>query len=213
MNIDLFSARSAASRPLVIGFSKGRGFDEALEYIQIDRTNEYDHFANGGIPVFCDPVNNLKLVKVRSKDLPLLLLHNHIDIAFGSSVWFDESDSCELKLFTTLALQKCRLSVIGKNLMPIQEITSICSKFPNLTAGYISKNGLNAKVVIMEGCHEVALSLDMTDVIIDIIETGQTIERMNFLELECITTVSHGIWTRENDYASIRHLKKLWELV
>lgn len=51
----------------------------------------------------------------------------------------------------------------------------------------------------MEGSHEVALSLGITDAIIDVIETGKTIKRMNLIELDCIKECSHGIWIKKGD--------------
>jgi ATP phosphoribosyltransferase len=199
MNIDfdVLSEKDGNKKALTVAIGKGRGFEESLRFIKTERSAAYDAFAAGTVPVYADPKNNIHLVKVRNKDLPWLLTQGHIDIAIGSSVWFDEFLHHSLKAVTDLPVMKCRLSVIAAKQMKIQDISGICTKFTGIAEQYIVENELRAKILLMDGCHEVALSLGMTDAIIDIIETGKTIERMNLIELGCIRNITHGIWTRE----------------
>jgi ATP phosphoribosyltransferase len=208
MNIDFdgSSEKDWNKEMVTIAIGKGRGFEESLRFVEVEHSSTYQAFASGIVPVYVDKKNNINLVKTRNKDLPWLLSRGYIDIAIGSSVWFDEFLHPSLKVVTDLPVMKCRLSVIAAKQMQIKEITGICTKFTALAEQYIVENELRAKLLLMEGCHEVALSLGMTDAIIDIIETGKTIERMNFIELDCIREVTHGIWTREKDRALIGKL-------
>jgi ATP phosphoribosyltransferase len=201
MNIDFdgSSEKDWNKKTLTIAIGKGRGFEESLRFVETERSSAYQAFASGIVPVYFDTKNNIHLVKARNKDLPWLLSKGYVDIAIGSSVWFDEFLHPSLKAIADLPVMKCRLSVIAAKQMQIKEITGICTKFTALAEQYIVENELRAKILLMEGCHEVALSLGMTDAIIDIIETGKTIERMNFIELDCIRNITHGIWTREKD--------------
>lgn len=196
MNIDLNSLKEKwGKRELTIAIGKGRGFEESLQFMIKRDSEAFQTFANGILPVYFDQETNVRFVKVRNKDLPGLLAKEHIDAAVGSSVWFEEFLYPQVSLVNELPLLKCRLSVIAARQLPISNISSICSKFSIQAEQYISKNKLNARLLIMEGCHEVALSLGMSDAIIDIIETGRTIRQMNFVELECIRNITHGIWT------------------
>lgn len=208
MNIDLnlLTQAKRKNKVLTIGLGKGRGFEELLRLIKIDHGEAYQAFAKGILPVYADEINNLHFVKVRNKDLPWLLAKGHIDVALGSSVWFKEFSHPGLQLVSELPLLKCRLSVIAAKQLPISHITSICSKFQSISKQYIRESKLNANLLIMEGCHEVALSLGMSDAIIDIIETGKTIERMNFVELECIQHITHGLWAKAQDAEEIEKL-------
>jgi ATP phosphoribosyltransferase len=195
MNINLNALKEKwGKKELTIAIGKGRGFEESLHLLRTDDSEEYLSFAKGWLPVYFDKKANIRFVKVRNKDLPGLLAKNHIDVAVGSSVWFEEFSYPGATLVNELPLLKCRLSVITTHSMPVSSITSICSKFSIQAEQYIFKNKLNAKLMIMEGCHEVALSLGISDAIIDIIETGRTIQQMNFVELECIRNITHGIW-------------------
>lgn len=208
MNIDLNVLKEKwGKKGLTIAIGKGRGFEESLRLMTTDDSEEYQVFVKGILPVYFDKKTNVRFVKVRNKDLPGLLAKDHIDAAIGSSVWFEEFLYPNVKLVNELPLLKCRLSLIAAKQLPLNTITSICSKFSIQAEQYILKNNLNAKLLIMEGCHEVALSLGISDAIIDIIETGRTIDQMNFVELECIRMITHGMWTSTN------HADRLSELI
>lgn len=208
MSIDLNALKEKwGKKELTIAIGKGRGFEESLRFITTDDSEEYQVFSKGILPVYFDKKTNVRFVKVRNKDLPGLLAKEYIDAAIGSSVWFEEFLYPTVRLVNELPLLKCRLSLIAKKQMPLNRITSICSKFSIQAEQYILQNKLNAKLLIMEGCHEVALSLGMSDAIIDIIETGRTIQQMNFVELECIRNITHGIW------ASTDHADSLAEFL
>lgn len=186
-------------RPLTIALGKGRGFLEALELIEVTPSQEYTSFKEGIVPSHVDRDAELHLVKVRNKDLPWLLNDGYVDVAIGSEIWFDEFVNADLELFTKLPFVNCRLSVIASGNMLLSDIRSICSKFPNITKQYLKNQVLTSKIITMEGSHEVALSLGITDAIIDVIETGKTIKRMNLIELDCIKECSHGIWIKKGD--------------
>ena len=207
MNIDLRIRKDKAKeKMLTIAIGKGRGFEESLQLVSTTISAAYHAFAKGVLPVYVDQENNVRLVKVRNKDLPWLLSKEHIDAAIGSSVWFEEFSDTSSTLLTELPLLKCRLSLIAAKQIPLSQINAICSKFQFLSDQYIKKNKLDASLLLMEGCHEVALSLGMSDAIIDIIETGNTIRKMNFIELECIQHITHGLWTRTNRVSDLESL-------
>jgi ATP phosphoribosyltransferase len=199
IDLDVLSEKNRNKKALTVAIGKGRGFEESLGFIKTESSGAYHAFAAGTVPVYLDQKNNIHLVKVRNRDLPWLLAKGHIDMAIGSSVWFDEFLHPSLKAVADLPVMKCRLSVITAKQMQVKEISGICTKFTGIAEQYIVENALSAKILLMDGCHEVALSLGMTDAIIDIIETGKTIERMHFMELDCIRSITHGIWTREQD--------------
>lgn len=189
-------------RPLRIAFGKGRGFRESIDFCKTNKTAEFFHFLEGKIPVYFDRLNNVQLLKVRNKDLPWLLRDGHVDVGIGGSVWFDEFNCSSLQPFIKLPLKKCRLSLITAGKKNLCDIKMVCTKFQNITRTYLAEKDINAGILAMEGCQETALYLGITDAISDIIETGETIKRMAFTELETMKVVSHGIWIKQ-DSASI----------
>ncbi len=205
--VKIKTINDVSNKVIRIAIGKGRGFQEALDFLKIEKSMEFEQFMDGVIPVYFDERNKIQLVMVRSNDLPWLLMQGHVDVAIGSSVWFEEYNFSKLDLFTELEVKKCRLSLITSERLDLSKIKTICTRFPNLTKQYAELNDIDPKIILMTGCHEVALTLKISDAIIDIIETGRTIERMKFFELDCLSTVSHGIWIRKGDIFSSGKLK------
>ena len=203
--MDVNFNKNIQGRSLTIALGKGRGFEEALQLIEVTASQEYALFKDGIIPSHVDRINNIHLVKVRNKDLTWLLSDGYVDVAIGSEIWFDEFANTGLELFTKLPFVNCRLSVISSTNISLSAIKRICSKFPAITKQYLEKHSITPEIITMEGSHEVALSLGIADAIIDVIETGKTIKRLNLIELDCIKNCCHGIWIRKDD-AHVRHL-------
>lgn len=182
-----------------IAIAKGRIFTQVIQLLAMPASDAYTAFIQEFIPVYSEPSGaGPELVKVRGRDLPWLLRDGHVDFAIGSSIWFDELGFDGLFLREKLPLKPCRLSVIAAKNLALGGIRRICTKFPNLARQYIGQHNPAVEIIQMEGCHEVALSLHLADAIIDIIETGQTIQRMNFVEIDRIMDVTQGIWVRQD---------------
>ncbi|WP_108867806.1 hypothetical protein [Aquimarina aquimarini] len=192
-------------RELVLGFGKGRGLDEISRCFTFYQTPMFKDFINSKIPYFKDTQNNLICIKVRHADLEWMLKEQHIDIALGSSVWFNNnSQAYESYHLNDKTNKPCRLSVIAKRPIQYHDGMRVVTKFPKLTQNFFAKKGYIVQVKYMSGCHENALMLDFADVIIDIIETGNTIKKLNLIEIETIKNVSHKMYIRSHsDYEKI----------
>lgn len=183
------------SIPLIIGFGKGRGLEECSRSFNFPDSQMIQHILNPKIPYYRDESNNIICVKARHSDLNWMLRDQHINVAVASSVWFDsEDDQFSAYKLDNGFTKPCRLSLISREPMLLNETMTIATKFPGIAKKYFEKKGLNLQVVHMSGCHENALMLGFADAIIDIIETGNTIKRMGFTELDILQEVSHKLY-------------------
>ncbi|HEY9259626.1 ATP phosphoribosyltransferase [Chitinophaga sp.] len=206
MQLYLPDSPDTYTTPLKIAIGKGRGFHESLSLIEMPPASSFNSFRKGDIPVYHDTAGNITLVTVRSRDMCWLLEQGHIDVAIGSSVWFHEYGLPNLSCLQPLPLQQCRLSLIAPRPIALSRIKTICTKFSGISQNYIAAHGMTANIIPMEGSHEAALFLHIADAIIDVIETGRTIERMGFCELDSIISLSHEIWCRKKDEATQKRL-------
>lgn len=185
--------------PLRIAVGKGRGFAESVSLLEMPDTPAFNSFMKGDVPVFHDNHRNITLVTIRSRDLCWMLEQSHVDVAIGSSIWFQEYGLSTLSCLQPLPMQQCRLSLIAPQIIHPRHIHTICTKFTSVAQRYIAAHHMTAHIIPMEGAHETALYLHIADAIIDVIETGRTIRRMGFRELDTITALHHEIWTRKTD--------------
>ena len=185
--------------PLVIGFGKGRGLTESFSQFNFTGDKIVNSFLDPKSMYVHNKPHNIKLVKARHSDLNWMLAQGHINVAIGSSVWFvNSSNSFKEIPFGTKQAMKCRLSLISKKALKLSDIKTVATKFPDLAKTYFLKKAPHVTIKYMNGCHENALMLGFADAIIDIIETGNTIKRMNLVELDTLMEVSHKIYIPKN---------------
>jgi ATP phosphoribosyltransferase len=184
---------------LVIAFGKGRLFTETIENFDfIDNPLSYD-FTSAKIPVYNDIERNITYISVRHADLNWMLKNKHIDIAIGSSLWFLNEGESSLIKARTLQTKNYHLDLIAKKNVEINHIRKVATKFENIALSYFKNRGQKVEVIRMNGAHEVALSLGMADAIIDVVETGQTIRKMNLHQLDIIYKLYHEVWLRNDE--------------
>jgi len=199
------------SPKLVIGFGKGRLFTDTLNNFNFISTPAFQEFVTKKMLQYEDPYNDTTNVIVRHSDLPYLLKNKHINVAVGSSLWFLNDASTSLQKAFTLTTKKYHLALIAKKGMNLNNIQKVATRFEHIAQKYFDNKNKKVKLIKMDGCHEIALTLGFADAIIDVVETGETIKRMNFQQLELIYDLHHEIWLRadENFEKNINTLKHL----
>ena len=66
----------------------------------------------------------------------------------------------------------------------------VASKYPNVTKKYFEKMGLQCSISKLYGSIELAPVLKLSDFIVDIVESGQTLKDNGLKEFETITDIS-----------------------
>ena len=98
------------------------------------------------------------------------------------------------ELFELLDLNvgKCRLAVAGKKGFhdSTDRILRVATKFPHITMDYYSKKCRDIDIIKLNGSIELAPILGLSDVIVDIVETGKTLLENNLEPFETVAPVS-----------------------
>ena len=84
-----------------------------------------------------------------------------------------------------LGLGKCRMAVAAKKDFrdPVGATLRVATKFPNIASTYYTGKCRDIDIIHLNGSIEIAPILGLSDVIVDIVETGQTL-RENNLEVK-----------------------------
>lgn len=85
----------------------------------------------------------------------------------------------------------CRLSVAGPADRPdtplrYESQPRIATKFPRLTQQFFSKRGINAEIIALNGSVELGPVLGLADLIVDLVETGNTLRANGLVEFRTI---------------------------
>lgn len=134
--------------------------------------------------IFENGKSGVRYFWVKPSDVAIYVEHGAADIGVaGKDILLEYApDVYEL---LDLGIGKCRMAVAGKKDM--REITgktlTVATKFPNIARDYYSSIGRAIDIIELHGSIELAPILGMSDVIVDIVETGTTL-RENNLEVK-----------------------------
>jgi ATP phosphoribosyltransferase len=167
---------------LTIALSKGRILQETLPLL-----------AAAGISLRDDPdasrklvldTNDpgVKIVVLRATDVPTYVQYGAADIGVAGKDVLLEHGGAGLYEPLDLGIARCRLMVAGhKGEAPVAGRLRVATKYVNVTRDYFAAQGRQVEIIKLYGSMELAPLVGLADVIVDLVDTGNTL-RANGLE-------------------------------
>ena len=152
--------------------------------------------------VFECPENGVRYFWVKPSDVAIYVEHGAADLGVaGKDVLLEHSpDVYEL---LDLGIGKCNICVAaGKGYSPgdNKRTLRVATKFPNISREYYGKKGREIDVIGLNGSIELAPLLGLSDVIVDIVETGKTLLENGMKPIETIGCVSARLISNKAGY-------------
>jgi ATP phosphoribosyltransferase len=188
----------AVSDQLVVALPKGRILDEALPLAKrAGLTPE---------PAFADPDSralrfrtdqaNIDIIRVRSFDVATFVAFGAAQIGICGTDVLMEFDYPELYAPLDLGIGKCRLAVAEPLALAGSDDPSrwshirIATKYPAITTRHFARRGVQAECIKLNGAMELAPSLGLSRLIVDLVSTGSTLKANGLVEVEHIADIS-----------------------
>jgi len=91
-----------------------------------------------------------------------------------------------------LGIGVCRMAVAAKSNFRdnIEKTLRVATKFPNIAGAYYEKKGRDIDIIKLNGSIELAPILGLSDVIVDIVETGTTLKENDLEPFETVVPIS-----------------------
>ena len=101
-----------------------------------------------------------------------------------------------------LNMGKCRMAVAAKDdfIDNPERTLRVATKFPNITKKYYSALSREIDIIKLNGSIEIAPILGLSDVIVDIVETGTTLKENNLRPYETIVPISARLVSNKVSY-------------
>ncbi len=151
--------------------------------------------------VFTSEENGISYFLVKPSDVSIYVEHGAADIGIvGKDILLEyEPDVYEL---LDLGIGKCRMCVAGKNDFIDNPDVSlrVATKFLNIAKTYYKSINRNIEIIKLNGSIELAPILDLSDVIVDIVETGTTLKENNLGVLTEILPISARLIANKASY-------------
>lgn len=141
--------------------------------------------------VFENPESGVRYFLVKPSDVPIYVEYGAADIGVVGKDILLESGADVYELLD-LGIGKCTMCVAAKedyvedNSRPVV----VATKFPNIARKYYMDTNREIEVIKLYGSIELAPLLGMSDVIVDIVETGTTLKENHLKVFERIFPVS-----------------------
>lgn len=182
---------------LTFAVPKGRILDEALPVMAragVVPEAAFHDKANRALS-FASEDGALRIIRVRAFDVATFVANGAAQAGIVGSDVVEEFDYPELYAPVDLEIGQCRLSVAEpKNaaLEPIGRATHlrIATKYPNLTKNWFESQGVQAECVKLNGAMELAPSLGLSQRIVDLVSSGQTLKENGLVEVATILKIS-----------------------
>lgn len=184
----LDSGDADALRPLRLAVGKGRLLARALEALRAAGVDVAE--PDGRRLVVPDRSGMVELLLLKDDDVPTYVAHGGADLGIVGSDRVEESGE---EVFTPVELPfgRCRLSLIGRAgdaIVPNGHPLRVGTKYRRSAARFFDERKLPCEIVPLAGSVELAATLRLTDVVVDLVETGATIAANGLREIETIAT-------------------------
>ncbi|MDY0406820.1 ATP phosphoribosyltransferase [Virgibacillus sp. 179-BFC.A HS] len=189
---------------LTIALAKGRTAKQAIKLLQNADITFPDFHPSSRKLVFRNPENTVKLVFVKSVDVCTYVETGAADIGVVGKDNILEADADIYELLD-LRLGKCKFCVAGpKNTPPLERVDqlTVASKYPRVAKQYFLKKGIPIETIKLNGSVELAPIIGMADVIVDIVETGNTIRENGLKIIADIKDISTRLIVNKASFAT-----------
>lgn len=128
---------------------------------------------------------------VKPSDVPIYVERGAADVGVaGKDILLEYSPRVYELL--DLGIGKCRMCVAGPKSFRDDESRTlkVATKFPHIARKYYESQGREISIIKLNGSIEIAPILGLSDVIVDIVETGKTLNENGLDALETIVPIS-----------------------
>ena len=172
----------------------------------------YAMFEQAGLPcpaireggrklIFENEALGLRYFWVKPSDVAIYVERGAADIGIvGKDILLEyEPEVYEL---LDLKMGKCRMAVAAKNGFrdDPRRTLRVATKFANIAGSYYLSKGRDIDIIHLNGSIELAPILDLSDVIVDIVETGTTLKENDLSVIETIVPISARLIANKAGY-------------
>lgn len=168
---------------LVIALNKGRIFKECLPLLAACQIEPAEDPAASRKLVFDTRTGGHRIIVTRSADVPTYVEHGVADIGITGKDTIEEYGG-EMGFYELLDLGigKCQMMTAGPvGVAEPAGVLRVATKFVNITRSFYQAQGRQVAIIKLAGAMEIAPLLNLSDTIVDIVDTGNTL-RANGLE-------------------------------
>ncbi len=182
------------SSQLVIALTKGRILDEVLPLFAQANIVPAEDISKSRKLIFDTNLPNVQLMVIRGSDVPTYVEFGSADMGVVGKDLILEYGGEEFYEPLDLGIACCRMMTAGpKSEEPSTGRIRVATKFTNIAKQYFAEQGQQIELVKLGGALELAPAMGLADTIVDIVDTGKTLEANGLEARELIANISSRV--------------------
>ncbi|MEE4661814.1 MAG: ATP phosphoribosyltransferase [Halieaceae bacterium] len=176
---------------LTLALTKGRILKETLPLLARAGIEPAEDIAASRKLVFACTRPDVRLLVLRGTDVPTYVRHGAADLGVvGKDVLLEEGAE-DLYEPLDLGIARCRLMTAAPaGWQPGQGRVRVATKFTRTSREFFAARGMNADFIKLYGAMELAPMMGLADLIVDIVDTGNTLKANGLEPRELIADIS-----------------------
>ncbi|NND69388.1 MAG: ATP phosphoribosyltransferase [Halioglobus sp.] len=176
---------------LTIALTKGRILKETLPLFARAGIEPLEDVSASRKLVFATNHDDVQLVIIRGTDVPTHVRHGAADIGVVGKDILLEQGADGLYEPLDLGIARCRLMTAGPvGWKPDAARVRVATKFVNTARDFFARRGVQADLIKLYGAMELAPMMNLADIIVDIVDTGNTLRANGMEPMEEIAAIS-----------------------
>ena len=177
--------------PLTLALTKGRILKDTLPLLARAGIVPVEDIGSSRKLIFECTRPDLRLLVLRGTDVPTYVRHGAADLGVVGKDILLENGSEDLYEPLDLGIARCRLMTAAPvGWQPGSRRVRVATKFTNTARRFFAGKGMNADLIKLYGAMELAPIMGLADVIVDIVDTGNTLRANGLEPVELIADIS-----------------------
>ena len=176
---------------LTIALSKGRILDQTLPLLEKAGISISKSELESRKLILDTNLSDVKVIVIRASDVPVFVQHGAADFGIAGKDVLLEHGSNGIFELLDLGISKCRLMVASKKDQDLNKSTlKVATKYVKSAKEYFYRQGKQVEVIKLYGAMELAPIVGLSDCIVDLVDTGNTLKANNLVPIELIQKIS-----------------------
>ncbi|MDO4879495.1 MAG: ATP phosphoribosyltransferase [Neisseria sp.] len=181
---------------LTIALSKGRIFDETLPLLAAAGIEAAEDPEQSRKLIIATNHDDIRLVIVRASDVPTYVQYGAADFGIAGKDVLTEHGGEGLYQPLDLQIAKCRMMVAVPEGFDYERASQpggrlrIATKYPGIAAEHFAAKGVHVDIIKLYGSMELAPLVGLSDAIVDLVSSGNTLRANRLRAVEHICDIS-----------------------
>jgi len=176
---------------LTIALSKGRILDQTLPLLEKAGLSVSTKELKSRKLILDTNLEDVKVIVIRASDVPVFVQHGAADLGIaGKDVLLEHGADGVFELLD-LGISKCHLMVASRENQNLNKSTlKVATKYVKSAKEYFFSKGQQVEVIKLSGAMELAPIVGLSDCIVDLVDTGNTLKANNLVPIDLIHYIS-----------------------